>query len=397
MKTIAFVTPWFGEKIGGGAEMELRGLVTHLHEAGHAVEILTTCVESFNSDWNKNYHRPGMFTECGVTVRRFPVRKRDTARFDQVNYKLMQNQAITADEETIYVQEMINSPELYQYIEKYQNEYSLFVFIPYMFGTTYYGMQICPQKSVLIPCLHDESYAYLERFKKLFSQIAGMIFHAKPEQELANSIYDLSHVKTAVLGEGVYTDITSDPIRFRRKFKIEEPFILYAGRKDKGKNVDTLIQYFRECKKRNDNDLKLVLIGGGNIDIPADIATDVRDLGFVETQDKYDAYGAASILCQPSTNESFSLVIMEAWLCGTPVLVHGQCLVTKNFVIESNGGLYFEDYFEWEGAVNYLIKRTDVYDIMRKSGREYVLHNFSWDNIVIKYMNFFSKIALPVR
>ena len=50
MKTLAFVTPWFGEKIPGGAEMELRGLTSHLHEAGVSLEILTTCVISLN-DW----------------------------------------------------------------------------------------------------------------------------------------------------------------------------------------------------------------------------------------------------------------------------------------------------------------------------------------------------------
>ena len=34
MKTIAFVIPWFGFDIPGGAEMELKGLVSHLHDAG---------------------------------------------------------------------------------------------------------------------------------------------------------------------------------------------------------------------------------------------------------------------------------------------------------------------------------------------------------------------------
>ena len=46
MKTIAFVIPWFGFDIPGGAEMELKGLVSHLHDAGVKVEILTTCVKA---------------------------------------------------------------------------------------------------------------------------------------------------------------------------------------------------------------------------------------------------------------------------------------------------------------------------------------------------------------
>lgn len=392
MKKIGFVTPWFGEKISGGAEMELRGLVVHLSQAGNPVEILTTCVRSFNSDWNVNYHNPGETVECGVTVRRFQVRKRDIASFDMVNYKFMNNLPVSIQEEEIFLTEMVNSPALYRYMEENKDEYSLFVFIPYMFGTTYYGCGVCPEKSVLIPCLHDESYAYIQHFKNRFSEVAGMIFHAKPEMELAKSIYDLSQVKTAVLGEGLYTDITCASARFREKYKVECPFILYAGRKDKGKNVDALIRYFREYKDRNKINLKLLLIGGGDIEIPKELEKEVCDLGFIDIQDKYDAYAAAEILCQPSKNESFSLVIMESWLCRTPVLVNGACAVTKNFVIETNGGLYFDNYFEFEETVNYMLENPEIQQEMGENGRKYVLNNFAWDVIVERYMRFFKEI-----
>lgn len=389
MGKIAFVTPWFGESIPGGAEMELRGLTTHLNEAGVPIEILTTCVKDFNSDWNINYYKEGMTSVLGIDVRRFKVRKRDVAEFDKVNYKLMNNQPINQEEEMIYCKEMVNSPALYEYIRENKDKYSLFVFIPYMFGTTYYGCQICPEKSVIIPCLHDESYAYLNCFKNVFSRVAGMIFHAKPESDLANSIYDLSKVNNKVLGEGVYTDITSDASRFRDKYKIKDPFIIYAGRKDKGKNVDELLRFFAEYKKRNNNNLKLILIGGGSIDIPCSIETDVIDLGFVDIQDKYDACRAAELLCQPSRHESFSLVIMESWLCHRPVIVSGACDVTQNFVVETNGGLYFENYFEFEGAVNYIINNKETADQMGQNGYNYVLKHFAWDVIVEKYTSFF--------
>ena len=56
MKTIAFVIPWFGFDIPGGAEMELKGLVSHLHDAGVKVEILTTCVKEFTSSWSVNHY-----------------------------------------------------------------------------------------------------------------------------------------------------------------------------------------------------------------------------------------------------------------------------------------------------------------------------------------------------
>lgn len=392
-KKIGFVIPWYSEKIPGGAEMELRGLTTHLHESGVDLEILTTCVKEFSSDWNKDYFKEGTEIIHGFTVRRFKVRKRDTEAFDKVNFKLMNGKPLTPEEEEIYVREMVNSPALCEYIDEHRNEYSLFVFIPYMFGTTYHGMQVCPEKSVLIPCFHDEPYVYMNVFKPVFENIAGIIYHARPEYDLANRVFDLKNVSQAILGEGVYTELSSDPEAFRKKFGINEPFILYAGRKDSGKNVHTLVKYYSEYIKRRKTDLKLVLIGGGSIELPTELvdAGKIIDLGFVDIQDKYNAQGAAEILCQPSHNESFSLVIMESWLCGRPTLVSADCAVTRNFVSESNGGLYFNDYFEFEGCVDYTVNNKEAAKAMGENGRRYVMERFAWSVIVEKYMDFFRK------
>ena len=395
MKKIGFVIPWYSEKIPGGAEMELRGLTTHLHESGVEVEILATCVKEFSSDWNVDYFSEGEDSVHGFTIRRFKVRKRNVQEFDAVNFKLMNNQPITAEDEKIYISEMINSPDLCKYIEEHKDDYSVFVFIPYMFGTTYNGLQVCPEKSVLIPCFHDEPYIYMDIFKDVFEKIAGIVYNAKPEYELANKVFDLSATKQEVFGVGLDTDLTSDGNSFREKFRINSPFILYAGRKDSGKNVDTLVKYFTEYKKRTKSDLKLILIGGGEIELPHELTSnnEIIDLGFVDIQDKYNAQAAAELLCQPSKNESFSLVIMESWLCGRPVLVHNDCAVTKNFVKESNGGLYFSDYFEFEGCVNFILNNKEISGEMGENGRKYVCENFAWNVIVDKYMKFFGEVA----
>lgn len=390
---IGFVTPWYGENIPGGAEMELRGISSHLAQAGEDVEVLTTCVKEFLSDWNVDYHKPGEYRVNDISVRRFRVRQRDVKAFDAVNYKLMNNHKITLDEEELYVREMINSPDLYEYIRKHSNEYDLFVFIPYMFGTTYYGLKACPEKSVLIPCFHDESYIYMDVFKPVFENIRGIIFHSKPEQDLANRVFNLQNVLQGLLGEGVDTEFEGNAETFIKRHGINFPFMLYAGRKDKGKNIDTLISYFSEYKRRNSTGIKLLLIGGGEIQIPNDMKKNIIDLGFLPIQDKYNAYAAATVLCQPSKNESFSLVIMESWLSYRPVMVHEECAVTKNFSIESNGGLYFKDYYEFEGCLNYLLRNKEIADCMGNNGRKYVMENFSWNVIVKKYMDYFKGLA----
>ena len=380
---IAFVIPWYGD-IPGGAETECRQTAENLQKSGLDVEILTTCVKQFLSDWNTDHFKEGTYKENGITVRRFSVRKRDTKKFDQVNFKLMNDCRISPVEEQIYMENMINSDDLYSYIRDHVNEYDHFFFIPYMFGTTYYGSLIYPEKSILIPCLHDESYAYMDIFKKMFKDVKAVIYNSEPEKELANRIYDIKGHQI-VMGAGMDTDISYNAQRFRDKYDIKNDFLLYAGRRDSGKNVSLLMEYFARYKESYDGNLKLVLIGKGELTVPKEHMHDIIDLGFVPLEDKFDAYAAATLFCMPSTNESFSIVIMEAWLCGTPVLVHADCAVTKDHCIKSNGGLYFSNYDEFEECLKYFLTDPAKRDLIAKNGKEYVIRNYSWETVIRRY------------
>lgn len=384
---LAFVTPWYGD-IPGGAENECKKIAENILNKGIEVEVLTTSARDFNNAW-ENYYKGGEYTLNGVKIRRFAVRKRDSNAFDKVNYKLIHNQKISHEEEQVYIREMINSDRLCNYIKSNGGEYDFLIFTPYMFGTTYYGSQIYPRKSILIPCLHDESYAYLDIYKAAFEKIRGMIFYSKSERKLAEKLFNLDSVKSKVLGGGVDTNLDYKARRFLRKYKITKPFILYVGRKDMRKNVYLLIEFFSRYKKKNKNKLKLVFIGPRTVQIPKQYNHDIIDLGFIPSQDKYDAYSAALLLCQPSINESFSLVVMECWVCTRPVLVNEKCAPTKEFCVKSNGGLWFSNYNEFETCINLMLKNPRLAKKLGLNGRRYVLKNFNWNKItedLIQYL-----------
>jgi glycosyltransferase involved in cell wall biosynthesis len=382
---LAFVIPWFGLDIPGGAEAECLNTASHLHEAGVPVEVLTTCIKEFRSDWSVNYHPRGTDTIRGITVRRFPVAKRDDGAFHPINARLMNRLPITAEEETVFIREMIRCDALVDFIERHQGEY-VFMYIPYMFTTTYRGVLAAPQQAILIPCLHDESYAYLQIYKPVFEQARGVILHTPAEKTLAQRLYSLRDDAARLLGEGVDTRFVADPMRFKRKYRLER-FLLYAGRKDAGKNGPLLVDYFCRYKKIYPGDLKLVLVGDGSLSIPAGHEQDVIDLGFVPVQDKYDAYAAALALCQPSLNESFSLVIMESWLAERPVLVHERCSVTRDHCLASNGGLFFDSFTDFVGCLDYFQEDEERAHRLARNGRRYVLANYTWDRIVKKYLH----------
>jgi len=385
---IAFVIPWFGRGIPGGAEHLCRELAYNLLKRGLPVEVLTTCVKEFQSNWNQDFYPGGRSQDDGLTVHRFKVRPGDHRVFDAINYKLMQGWKVSAQEELIFMKEIINSPDLYRYIKDHRQEYYFF-FIPYMFGTTYWGSKVCPERSFLIPCLHDEGYARMDIMKDMFQKVKGVLFNSRPEYELAHRLYDLNKVKTIVLGVGMDMDIVGDPGRFRQKYQLEGNFILYVGRKDATKGTLQLIDYFchYQAQPRNQPGLKLVLIGKGEVPIPQGLENKIIDLGYITQQDKYDAYAAALCLCQPSVNESFSYVLMEAWLCHTPVLVNGRCAVTKDHCLIGQGGLYYEDYFEFQECLNYLINNKVLRERLAARGRDYVRANHGWDIIIQRFQN----------
>ncbi len=294
---------------------------------------------------------------------------------------------LSVEEEVVYIRETINSPDLCRYIEENSRAYDFFIFIPYMFGTTFYGTLACPEKSILIPCLHDESYAYMSIYREMFDRVRALIFHVEWERRLAMKLFGVDEAKCHLIGEGVDADFQFDGDRFRRKYKIQSPFLVYAGRKDSTKNTPLLVNCFSRYLERNDSDLKLVLLGPGEANIPRERRSDILDLGFVPTQDKYDAFNAALLLCQPSVNESFSLVIMEAWLCGTPVLVHGDCGATREHCTKSNGGFCFTTCDEFEAHLRYFERSNpSAARKMGASGKRYVLDNYQWKEITKKIM-----------
>lgn len=381
---LAFVIPWYGVDVIGGAELECRKTAEHLVAAGFPVEILTTTARDLFTGWSADHHREGRTIENGVTVRRFRLTKEPLVKYGEINSRLMAGRKITREEELLFLNESVNSERLYQYIAEESDRYQL-LFIPYLFGTTYRGAQIAPERSWIIPCLHDEGYARMSVLGDLFRNVQGLIFHSSTERDLARRLYNIDDERLLLWGEGVDMVGVGNELRFREKFGIEGPFVLYVGRKDGTKNVPRLVEYFTRYLSLETTPLKLVLAGKGDVDIPRRYSEQIVDIGSIGEQDKLDGYASALVLCQPSVNESFSLVIMESWLQGTPVLVNAVCEPTSEHCRASSGGLAFRGFAEFAGCLDWYLEHPEKRRRMGELGREYVVANYHWDKIVGRY------------
>jgi len=378
-ETIAFVPCRYGIEVVGGAETLTRLLVEELDARGWPVEILTTCALNPYS-WT-NHFPEGVESIHGIKVRRFPTESRKyTRKVFKTEQRILAGKGVTPAKQDFWIRNVVTSDALRQYISWRKDDYRAFVFAPYLFGTTYQGVYAASDKAFIIPCLHEEPYAHLEVYKKLMREAKGLMFNSVPEMELARRLYG-DDLPGRVVGMG-FSPHAANGDRFRYKYSIEGDFVLYCGRREIAKNTPLLLRYFCNFLENTGREVSMVLTGAGQIDIPFSFRNRVIDVGFVDERDLRDAYSAATLICHPSTKESFSIMILEAWLAGLPCLIHGDCAVTRHHVEKSGGGLWFNDYPTFHEAMQFLLDHPDVRAEMGERGRDYVLGNYSWEEVV---------------
>lgn len=390
----AFVIPFYGAEIGGGAEMLCRRLAENLVQRGLEVEVLTTCLRDLGSSWNDNYYPPGEYLINGVPVKRFLIRPMNPDIFVAVNNKLVARHPVSLEEEVDYLRNAVNSDALFSYIGDHKRE-RFYFFLPYLFGTSLNGVSAAPERSFLIPCLHNEGYADMRVTRRMFQKASGALFLSKAEMTLAKTLFDgLAGMETFLLGCGVDELGATDAAWFREKRKLgDAPFILYVGRKDATKNTPLVVDYFARFRRRNPSSpLRLVMAGPGAVPIPEEARPYTLDLGFVTPREKANACAAATLLFQPSLMESFSIVIMESWLAGRPALVHRRCAVTSEHVRESGGGFAIGSFPEFCEALELLLAAPALANAMGARGAEYVRRHYSWDAVCERFMTLYGAL-----
>jgi glycosyltransferase involved in cell wall biosynthesis len=387
---VAFVVPRYGPDVAGGAETLVRGLAEHLSADGSTVDVLTTCARD-HLTW-KNVLRPGATREAGVTVRRFPVHARDGRRYGWLHQRILRGRPIPLEDELAWADESVWSAELFAHLVCHREAYDAVCFAPYLYGTTLWGVGLVPERAVLIPCLHDEPFARLALVRAAFESARGFVFNAGPEACLAERLFALGDRPAAVVGLGFDPPPPAEPAAFRRRHGIEGPTVLYLGRKETGKNVPLLIRYFQRYRETRRDDVTLLLAGDGPVTAPPGVGG-IHDLGYLEPAEKAAAYAAATVLCQPSVNESFSIVLMEAWLAETPVLVHARCPVTTDHVLRAGGGLLFDDYYEFAEALTFLLEDESRRRRLGAQGRAYVETEYAWPAVIARFRDLLTRLA----
>jgi glycosyltransferase involved in cell wall biosynthesis len=410
---LAFIVQRYGPEILGGSEYHCRLIAERLAER-HEVEVLTTCARDYLT-WRNEYPE-GVDRIRGVTVRRFAnARTRDLAAFNRYSDWIFHYPHTRADEMEWLKLQGPWCPGLLEYLERHHAEYDALVFFTYLYAPTVLGLRVDPARSILVPTAHDEPAIHLDLYKEVFALPAGIAYNTEVERKFLTTHFSIRAVVEEIVGCGVDVPSSIGPNRergerggeeaasdlparrrlrtrgaaFRRKHRLYGPFVLYGGRIEPGKGCEELFEYFHTYVEEG-GEAVLVLMGVKLMPLPE--APFVRFAGLLPETERWEALEAATVVVCPSPYESLSLLALESFAVGTPILANARSEVLVDHCQRSNAGLYYADRDEFVECLKLLVADERLRAAMGRNGRQYVRRHYRWDVILGKYERMIAQI-----
>jgi glycosyltransferase involved in cell wall biosynthesis len=379
---LAVVVQRYGADINGGAELHARYIAERL--AGHArVEVLTTCARDYIT-W-RNELPPGVADVQGIPVRRFPVdHERDPRAFGRRSSLVFDRRHSLADELAWLDSEGPASRSLLEHLSRERQTYDFVLFFSYRYHHAYHGVRTVPGRAVLVPTAERDPAIGLAIFGPIFRGVRAVMYNSHEERHMIQAAAANENVPGVIVGVGSQVPDRTSPERFRQAYRVDRPFVVYVGRIDENKGCAELFDYFQRYAAAVPRGVQLLLIGNAFMPVPKHPG--IRHLGFLPDEDKFDAIAASEALIMPSYYESLSMVTLEAWALGRPVLANGRCDVLKGQCIRSDAGLYYESCEEFVEALVALASNLRLNRRLGQNGRAFYERHYTWPVIERKYL-----------
>jgi glycosyltransferase involved in cell wall biosynthesis len=378
---IAFVVQRYGPEITGGSESLARAVAERL--AGtYAITVYTTCARDYVT-W-RNELPAGDSDVAGVRVRRFAVEEeRDLEAFNRYSDELYGRAHTHAEEIAWLRRQGPYAPRLVEALSAEASAYRAVVFFTYLYYPTYWGLAgPAAARGVLVPTTHDEPPLRFGIYDEVFARPRAFGFLTPAEEALVRSRFDLRGRPCAVAGMGVDIPARPDEAAFRRRYEIDRPYALYAGRIDAGKGCEELIAHYARYRAGGGT-ADLILIGTLAMALPP--VPGLRHLGYLSEEDKHAALAGAAVVACPSAYESLSIALLEGFAVGTPGLVNAASAVLKEHCLRSNAGLFYADGDEFAEALQRLTDDPGLRGALGAAGRRYVEANYRWPVVLERY------------
>ncbi|MDA8196615.1 MAG: glycosyltransferase family 4 protein [Actinomycetota bacterium] len=390
MTSITYVVPRYGEDVVGGAESAARTLAEALVTFGVRVKVITTTARDY-STWAPHYAR-GESTLNGVAVTRFDVDRERPANFSR-HYRRVLAHPHSADfeeEKALIWDQGPDSLEMLDAIAKLDE--GIIVFYPYLYLPTVEGVARSSLPKILHPAAHDEPIIDLSIFKRVFTSVDGLVYQTKAERSFVERRFKVGQIPSIDLGMGIRSQSASnDQVSDRVADIARGKYVLVLGRVGKEKGSQMAATFFESALDIFPTELKLVFAGPIEDDFVA--SERVVLLGRVSDSERETLLRNCLFLLSPSFQESFGLVILEAWQFGKATLVNGGCEATSELVESSGGGLLFDDFQSFVAAISLLVEDAELANQLGLAGRNYGEVRYGLDGVIDRYLTFIEGVA----
>jgi len=231
--------------------------------------------------------------------------------------------------------------------------------------------------------------------------------HALNEMEHKQFIeWGVEPERIAILPNGVDLDEYRElpPVDgFRERFDIpaDVPIVLFLARVNKIKGLDFLIKSFNELLKELPEAI-LVIVGPDDGYLShvvrqvqkLGIEERVRFTGYLDGDDKLEAYQVASVYVLPSAYEMFAITLLESMACGTPIIATDR-VGLADFVRQNDLGsiVTYGDVLNLKDEILRILQHPADVEQRAVYGRQYVLDNFGWESIADKWLEVYEARA----
>ena len=385
--TLLVVVQRYGD-VPGGAEAHARSVVQRLRPH-FAIEVATTNSTDYLT-WAGDLSA-GIDRVDGVTVRRFPVE-----RPRAWNFKLYERRAFrgghTLDDERAFIDAQgPYAPELLDFLFKRGRDYDHVLFFTYIYYPTVLGLPLVPERAVLVPTAHEESAIGLAAYKPVFHSPRAIAYNTDEERHMVWRRFRNERVSNEIVGVGIDVPTGMNAARFREKHGITGPYLLYVGRIGVSKGSRELFAHYGRWRASDPaHDVSLVLVGDAEIAIPK--TSGVVHLGRLSDQDKWDALAGCAAFVMPSLLESLSLVTLEAWAAGRPVIVDARSPVLAGMTRRAGAGLAYRTSAEFAEICELLTDDPELGDRLGRSGADFVARTYTWPRVVETYVDLFAEV-----
>ncbi|MDA8025740.1 MAG: glycosyltransferase family 4 protein [Actinomycetota bacterium] len=394
MTSITYIVPRYGDEVVGGAESAARTLAEALAQADVDVRVLTTTARDY-STWAP-YYSVGESVINGVRVRRFDVDRERPSNFDR-HYRRVLSHPQSADLEeskALIWDQGPDSRELLDAIAKLEE--GVVVFYPYLYLPTVEGVMRTALPKIMHPAAHDEPIIDLPIFANVFTAVDGIVYQTRAERSFVERRFKVGHIPSVDLGMGV-NEVTpvEEVVSGRVREVAANRFILILGRVDRMKGSQMASSFFTNALENLPSDLRLVF--AGPIGEGFEVGERVTLLDRVSEAERQFLLQNCLFLLSPSFQESFGLVILEAWQFGKAVLVNKGCEATSELVVQSGGGALFDDYQSFVAAISVLADGDVLRDRLGGIGKAYGERRYGLDRVIERYVAFVNNIAQTRR